>query len=156
MKKRVLATSFALLSVFFTFVLTSCSEEQKSATGYYAAQYYNSGPAYGVNPEIVKAITDYQKKQGIINTVFAETIEGTADLTDEAIARLDAMAVADFKNRLKIDYAKVVKDAGIIIPGDQGNLTITYSVGWCQSPTVAKIEKEIHTEVLTLTPAQLR
>lgn len=147
--KTVFKKSYAIfmVTVCLLFIFSSCKEDVSSSLSYIV--YADTvSPADDASKAIAQAIVDYQKKAGILETPFEESID-KENLTGEDRDELDKRAGEAVLVRLgNCNFAKIIKDAGITVSDGQGAVSIGYRIGypavdgapvWCDGTLVLRI-----------------
>lgn len=107
-------------------LLTSCEKDEETQIFYNVeAEYFTVGEG---NEAIATAIKDYQVRIGLLEKQFTLTID-KVDLTEEDYKELDTRAMKQFNEGLgKINYIKVLEDAGITVSPGRPDITIYYAL----------------------------
>lgn len=150
MKKTYAALTMVLLCLLP--FLSACEDDVTSTYNYMVVAAYYS-PNDPVTEKIARAIVAYQTKKGLLDKPFKESVK-KEHLTEQEREELDKKAGERALMRLgDMDFARIVREAGITVSETQPTMTIEYRIGY---PATDGGLVGAHSLVLQITPDRLR
>lgn len=150
MKKTYAALTMVLLCLLP--FLSACEDDVTSTYNYMVVAAYYS-PNDPETEKIARAIVAYQTKKGLLDKPFKESVK-KEHLTDQEREELDKKAGERAMIRLSdMDFARIVRDAGITVSETQPTVTIEYRIGY---PTTDGGLISAHSLLLQITPDRLK